>query len=285
MGTLVALAFVVLFLLSRGEAKKKQQEAFRGFKPKNVFGAFDWAKNPELRRAGLFKSGGIHFGFSPDGRRRLNYQKAGHLLIVAAARTGKLLTVICGIVMSLKGRTTLLLIDPKAEITCICGKFRRRFGNVYVWNPYGICLDYMGGLTQAGWNPMSDIDWSSPNAFSDCFKLISTFWKEAGGQADPHWSTSALSLVATIVYTLGRYGKPGEKNLPAMRAVLTGSHGGSIYAFCREGLKINDETVRAGLARFAAPGAEENKELSGIISSAITQTAWLSNPAIAETLQ
>ena len=264
--------------------EKERLKQLQGFSPKNVFGEARWADNSDLRKAGLFKEGGIHFGFSPKGGKPLNYQKSGHILIVAAARTGKLLTVICGIILSLTRRYSLLLVDPKGEMTSICGKARSRFGKVFVWNPYGICLDYMKGLIQASWNPMMDIDWTSINAYSDMFSLISTFWKESATNNDPHWSPSAHTLVATVGYVLGRYGKEGEKNLPTIRAVLTGAYGKSFYSFAREAMRINDSTIRQGLARYAAPEAEESKELQGIISTAITQTAWLSNRAIADTL-
>ena len=264
-------------------AKEKRIADAENFAPKNAYGHVHWAEERELRKARLFNRKGLHFGFSPKGR-PLYYQKAGHMLLVAAARTGKLLTVIVGFIMSLDKRYSLLLVDPKGEITSVCLHVRKKAGKVFAWNPYGICLDYMKGIVQACCNPMMDIDPDAVTAYSDCHKLTSTYWTEPATNVDPHWSPSALALVASVTYTLVKYGKAEEKNLPTVRAVLTGSSGHSIFEFAREAMKIDDPIVRQGFARYAAPDAEESKELPSIVSTAITQTAFLSNKAIADSL-
>ena len=70
----------------------------------------------------------------------------------------------------------------------------------------------------------------------------------------------------------------------SVRAVITGSLGRSVFDFCRECMEMDDEFIKQKLARFAAPGAEESKELAGINSMADTQTAFISG-AIAESMK
>src|ERR1700730_9417031 len=49
-------------------------------------------------------------------------------------------------------------------------------------------------------------------------------------------------------------------------------------------MKSSDAFIKQKLARFAVQGAEENKELNGIISTADTQTGFIGNDAITNSL-
>ena len=62
-------------------------------------------------------------------------------------------------VLTLPHKYSLAIFDPKAKITCICAHYLKSCGRaVYVLNPYGILLDYMKGLKQATFNPLSSLD-------------------------------------------------------------------------------------------------------------------------------
>jgi type IV secretion system protein VirD4 len=269
--------------LSGNNLKKRIKQAYT-FNPEPTQAAADFATKKSLKQAGYLNANGIRVGISPDGRHPLYYNKAGHILVVAPARTGKLVTILCALILALPRRYSLLIIDPKAEIICIVGRTRRKRGALYVWNPYKIWLDHMRGLRQARLNPVADIDPKSITVESDCKKLVMTFWDEAGTKNDPHWGPSGRSLFAAIIQALVKYGKPGEKNLPTARAILTGANGHSLIEFARYIMTLPDPYLREEFARYAAPGAEESKEIQGLISTAITQTDFLTNHAIAESL-
>jgi type IV secretory pathway TraG/TraD family ATPase VirD4 len=263
--------------------REKRVKTANEFNPEKTQASGGFASNEELKRGGLFGSKGIRIGFSPDGK-VLRYAGAGHLALIAAARTGKLLTILCALILSLPKKYALLIVDPKAEITCIVGSARRKCGHVYVWNPYKIWLDHMAGLRQVRINPVGDIDPKSITVESDCRKLVSTFWDESETKSDPHWGPSGKALFAAIIQALVKYGKPEEKNLPTARAILTGANGHSVIEFARYVMTLPDPYLRQQFSRYAMPDAEESKEVSGLISTAITQTEFLSNRATADSL-
>jgi len=274
-------------LISKERENKRRKERVRAayvFDPEKTQASAGFASNVDLEKGRLFSRKGIRFGFSSDGGHVLRYPGSGHILIVAAARTGKLLTIVATMLLSLGRKYSLLLVDPKAEIICIVGKARKLCGQVSVWNPYEIWLDYMQGLRQVSLNPMDDIDPKSINCASDCWKLVSTFWDESEERSDPHWGPTGKSLAGGVVQVLVKYGKPEERNLPTVRAILSGENGHSIYEFARDVMKLPDPSLRQIFSRYAAPGAEESKEIQSFVSTAMTQTEFLNDPAIARKL-
>ena len=287
MGIIVFFVALLVVVMEQQKAaqKKRIKEAYT-FNKKRVQGSARFATNDDLEKAGLFKRIGIFIGFSPDGRRKLFLNSAGHFLVVAGARTGKLVTLLVSAILTLPRKISLAVFDPKAEIVCIVGHFLKACGrDVYVVNPFGILLDRMKGLKQATFNPMASLDPKSRSFHADCDKLADAICLEEGHTSDPHWITSAGILISGVIAALARHGTPVEKTFVALRNVITGANGESIYDFCREAMRSSDPFIRQKLARFAAPKAEENKELNSIVSTADTQTAFIGNQAIAECLK
>ena len=280
---------------------KKQQQArivqARIFEPEPAHGSARECTKKDVKRAGYFKSGGIHIGFF-EGR-KLFVNSTSHLLLVAGARAGKLVTILSGAVLSLPKKFSLLLFDPKAEITLICAHYLKASGrDVHVLNPYGIFPDRMKGLRQATFNPMSSLDPKSPSFHADCDKLAEAICYEEHISGDSHWITSARQLLSGIIAALKKYGAAADQNLVAVRNVITGATGQSVFDFCRECMALKDPFIRQKLARFAVvgepavpgqspgkPGAEESRELNSVISTADTQTGWIGNDAIARSLK
>ena len=271
-GVLFFIFLLVMWVVAaeRAARKKRIRDAY-DFRPENVLAGARYADKRDLKRAGLFRSRGICIGFSRfRWLRRLYYNGAGHLLVVAGARTGKAVTVIVGAILRLPRRYSLLVFDPKGELASICGHYLKKHGTVYVLNPFGILRDSLKGLKQARFNPMSSLDPKSRSFHADCDKLADAICWEEGSHCDSHWIISARLLISGIIAALAKYGAPSERNLVALRNVITGSTGRSVFDFCRECMNVPDIYVRQKLARFAAKDAEESRELNGIISTADT---------------
>ena len=105
MEAIIVLFFVVVAWAFHHEnvKRKKQIKAAYDFNPANKLGGARFANNDDLREAGLFKGKGVPIGYSPDGRHALHYRGQGHLLTVAAARTGKGTTLLIPALLSWHG--------------------------------------------------------------------------------------------------------------------------------------------------------------------------------------
>lgn len=222
-------------------------------------------------------SDGIPIGYSPDGRHPIFYRGAGHLLTVAAARTGKGATLLINALLSWRG--SCICIDPKAENAAVTAHRRSRFGKVFILNPFGMLPDALRGLTQARFNPMDILDPASSAFHAVCDKLASALvWDE--GREGMHFTTAARVLVSGIIAALKRHGKAAEQNLPMVARVINGD----IIGFCKLAVQQStDVFVIDKLSRFAYADPS-SKEVQDVISTARTQLGFVSNAAIAESL-
>jgi type IV secretory pathway TraG/TraD family ATPase VirD4 len=288
MALLILGAFTSLIwwgVASGRERRRKEWDEARNFKPPNALGQTIWANLQELRAGGLLNWSGIFFGFAPDGRHKLRLKKPGNILLVAAARAGKFVTVLAALVMSLPRRAGCLLVDPKAEMTVVCSGALLNRGKVYVLNAYGLASEHMTGLQIARINPEDDIDPNSPQFISDCLALPATWWGDASESPEPHWLESSQPLFGGIIYWNKKYAPPENQNLPYCRQILTGATGQSFWAWCRMVMRLNDEFLTGVFSRYAERGAEESREYASVWSTALTQTAWLDDSQIADSLK
>ena len=222
-------------------------------------------------------SEGIPIGYSPDGKHALHYRGSGHLLTVAAARTGKGATLLINALLSWRG--SCICCDPKGEHAAVTSNRRARFGKVFILNPFNMLPDALRGLKQARFNPMDILDPASSSFHAVCDKLASALvWDE--GHEGMHFTTAARVLVSGVIAALKRHGKPSEQNLPMVARVINGD----IIGFCKLAVQqTTDPFIVDKLGRFAFADPS-SKEVQDVISTARTQLGFMSNAAIAESL-
>jgi type IV secretion system protein VirD4 len=276
---MVFLIFVGLVIISNARAKAAQRvrikQAYK-FDPPSP-GSARFADNKDCRKSGLFKRMGVPIGYM--GNRALHYSGFGHILTVAATRTGKGATLLVNALLS--WRQSCIIIDPKAENAAITGHWRRRFGAVFVLNPFGIWSDALKGLKQACLNPMDILDAACLSLHADCDKLAAAVvWDE--GKEGTHWTTGARILVSGVIAALVRHGAPHEKTLPMVARIINGD----LFGFCCVTVQsTTDPFIVDKLGRFAlAPGKEPSREVEGIRATATVQLGFIGNAAIAQSL-
>ncbi len=265
------------------QKKERIRKAKEEFNPKVELGGARFHENGDLRRAGAFKGGGdaLRVGWSPKGNRPIYYRGVGHALTVSCARWGKGIFLLIPALLS--WANSVICVDPKMELCAVTGRYRRRFGRVYVLDPFQMGLDMpdaVRGLRCVGFSPM-DLDVNSPGFHADCDRIASAcVWEESG--EGRHFSDAARLLVSGVIAALARHGDPKkDRNLKAVAQTISG---GNILEFCREVVsKTKDPYIIQKLGRFAKDEAEKSKEVTDVISTAITQLGFISG-AIAEHL-
>jgi type IV secretion system protein VirD4 len=277
--------FCVFMLLLSAHQRKQAWKRANQFEPENTLAGAVFAGIKELRRAGCLKRArdALRVGFAPDGRHPIFYHGVGHVLTVSAARWGKGIFLL--IIALLTWANSVVVVDPKMELCAVTGRYRRRFGTVYVLDPFMMGEDMpaaVRGLRCVGFNPMRDLDPKSPGFHADCDRIASAcVWEENGD--GHHFSVAARLLVSGVIAALVRHGKPEDKNLKAVAKYISE---GKILEFCREVVRVtNDPYILQKLGRFGEDEKKTSasKEIADVISTAITQLGFISG-AVAEHL-
>jgi type IV secretion system protein VirD4 len=215
-------------------------------------------------------------------RQKLYFPHDSNLILVAPAGSGKWRDVLSAI--ALEWGFSLIWIDPKAQGVSVVGRHRQKRlkQRLVILNPFDILPQYLGDFGTAHYNPLETLNPALDSFGADCESMADAIvTEETRGVEGNHWSLSAKNLFAGIIAALLKHGLDKDKNLAAVRRLICGPE---LVAFCREAMKIDDDFIRENLGRFAALGAEDNKELLGMISTAITQSSFIGNKAIADSL-
>jgi type IV secretion system protein VirD4 len=280
----IAVAVTLSNYNRRSAAIKRRKEAYV-FTPENYdnpksASSAVWATDKMMKLAGLFKGKGWRIGYSQSGK-ALTYGGPGHLLLVAGARTGKLVTVLAGALLQ-ACKASRIIIDPKGEICAITHAKAAQFSEVMALDPFGL-LKKLGikGVKVVGLNPLAALDPNSASFGGDLESLNEAIiWGNESG-TDRHFDDSARQLVGTVTRVVMKYWRQGDKNLVAVHDIISGN----FFEFARRYVNCGDTAIRQGLFRYTVKGAEDSRELNSIISTAITQTAFLAMEGISSSLK
>ncbi len=213
---------------------------------------------------------------------------SSNLVTIAPNRSGKGASVIIpNLLLSTYG---MVVIDPKGENAWVTAKRRQALGQkVHILDPFNEIERVYGNdaraknaglksLPVATLNPLSKLDPKSEH-FSDDVDILAEALIFYSGQGDPHWADSARQLVSGLIAeAIERLGT--KATLTDVRFALT-QPPDRLSALIKSAYDRNSDPqsfANRRLARFANPG--DNREIAGILSSAVTQTAFLDSPAI-----
>jgi type IV secretion system protein VirD4 len=275
---IAAAILIIHFMPADDDAEKA---VTTNFKPDNAHGAARFVIENKLLK-GLFGAKGIHVGYSPDGKRKLFYPGAGHLFLCAAARTGKGATLLVNALLEWKH--SVVVFDPKAELSSITGHFRRMLGTVYVLNPLNIQMKALKGLKQACFNPMAILDPLSISFHALCAKIAAVLVINEEGKGK-HFSDAARELLHGIIAALVRHGDETKRNLVEVARIV--SSGDGLFRFCRDAMQSGDPYIIQKLQRFAitpTPKDPVSDEIRDVVATATTNLGFITG-GIAESLK
>lgn len=199
----------------------------------------------------------------------LHYVGDRHILTVGPNGSGKSRRLLLPNLVQLTN-WSVLVIDPKGELAAMTAKHRADHGNqIVVLNPFDVLK-----LGTARFNPVAALDPASDDFPDDALGLAESLIRVEG--SEPHWSQAAQEIVAGLIM-FSRLTEPDGGSLGHVRWVL-----GLPF------LKLQQE-AKAALAAAQQHDCEElavklgrlmdadpdNKEMSSVLSTALTQTRWL----------
>ena len=206
-----------------------------------------------------------------------------HFMTIAPTRSGKGVALI--IPNLLRYRGSCIVIDPKGENAWVTAKYRREnLGNkTIILDPWGEVNRRYGEKmgekeTIATFNPLSVLDPVSEHFADDVAYIADALIINEG--KDPHWDNSARELVAGLIsYCVESFGEAAS--LPMVRLLLSKPLE-EIAGIAVDAQKFGPESVAARkLGRFVV----DSKEVGSIVSTALTQTAFLDSKKLAANMQ
>ena len=205
-----------------------------------------------------------------------------HFVSIAPTRSGKGAALIIPNLLVYKGSS--IVIDPKGENAYVTAEARRKMGQkTHILDPWGETNRRYGaksGILEevATFNPLSILDPASEHFADDIAYLADSVIISQG--KDPHWDDSARELVAGLIaYAVTKFGDAAS--LPLVRLLLT-KPPEEIAGIAQEAQGFGVYNIAARkLGRFAS----ESKELGSIISTALTQTAFLDSETLGKNLE
>ena len=244
-----------------------------------------WGKSQPAAAATTADSGGsIYLGRYYDVANKapgteLSYDGERHLLLFGPNGSGKGTRLLVSNLLRLRDRS-LVVIDPKGELTAITADYRRSLGEVVVLNPFNV-LD-LGG---AGFNPLAALDPEAATFVDDASGLGEALIKIEDGK-DSHWSESAQNLVVALIMWEVQEAKREDRVplLENVRRMLTEPNerdeGGKGKLTKGLGYTVRRMAVMGGFEIESLVGRflRDSDEIASIQSTADRQTSWMLSP-------
>ncbi len=241
---------------------------------KSAFGAASWAAKRDLQRAGEFGAEGILLG--RVGGKVIRHKTDRHLLTLAPNRSGKGVSSIIPNLLTWPG--SLVVIDPKGENAAVTARRRREMGQeVHILDPLGIT-----GLPRSRFNPLLWLDPRSTTFVEDATLIADSLHMTDGPDEDVFFSNEFKAWVAGDIMHIVTTEPPSARTLATLREHLTAAP--DEFEWLLD--DMSDNTAAFGLAARAANRLRQkaDRERSGVISTAQSQTHFLDSPSMTEVM-
>lgn len=257
---------------------KRRKEPDEPRPPSTAYGSARFANGTDLKSYGLLGTAGYPLGvwygvldggvYTPNS---LRYSGDRHRLICAPTRSGKFVSCVGPLLLN-DVDSSALVVDIKGEAAAITGEWRKQAGPIYVLDPWGV-----SGHPGASFNPLDLLKPDSPDLAEDAAMLADAIVVE-GADVDRHWNEEAKGFISALMLHVAC--DPGEtdKTLTRVREIMTlePEEFAKILAVMARS-DLAQGLIRRGSARFMQ---KQDKESSGVISTAQQQTHFLDSPRL-----
>jgi type IV secretion system protein VirD4 len=199
-----------------------------------------------------------------------------HVLIVASAGSGKGTDLIIPNLLGYDG--PVFVLDPKGENARATVRRRNEFGPVHCLDPWGLT-----GRPQSRFNPLARLclEENASEVATESASLASALVLPGAGDNNRYFTDSARQLLeALIAYVVCDPQQRERADLPLVRRLLTRELRPTLEKM--QEAPFGPDTIRSNAGRMMLIG--DNKEFGAIVSSAITETAFLDDPRLKDSL-
>jgi type IV secretion system protein VirD4 len=217
----------------------------------------------------------IPYGYTPERQAFPSYTDNRHLCTVGSTRSGKGATIIMQALLQVPH--SVVVIDRKGQNAAVTARRRRAMGQeVFVVNPFGLHTGGPWRLPRHRYNPLVHLDIHGPNVVADAAALAQSLILTQG--REPYFDDTARDLIMTVmlylVSTLGQKATLGHVRQMVADIAARGDEGAkALVAMGRSPYPF----IRQPIGRFKDA---EARDISSAVNTAITQTAFLDDPAL-----
>ena len=203
----------------------------------------------------------------------LRYDGDGHLITIAATRSGKGVGTVMPNLLSYTG--SMIITDPKGENYAVTAAWRRDHlqQNIVVLDPFDLTKE--GGFQTAALNPMDFIDINGKDYVETAMMLAEMIIGRGHRTEDSHWKLEAKGLLFSfILHVASDESLANDRHLIKVRQLLTQGSDDMGKTLCA----MKDShllQVREGAHRIEQ---KSDRERSGVFSTAQSHTHFLSSP-------
>lgn len=235
-----------------------------------------WSDPAQLGPEWTWQSG--RFLLGKCGAREIGFDDPRHIVTLAGSRAGKTRTILVPNLRRYPG--PVIAIDPKGELVRHTLEHRKKFGPVYVLDPFEVTAPRP---TDAH-NPFDELRRAPEKVIpADAAQIAEALIEQRGEESDPHWTNSARNLIQALILHLIATRSP-DANLSAVRRLLHGApvELGNAFKEMVDSPFFDGALANLGAAFLSMMEHSENdtpigytKEMNSILSTARQQTASL----------
>jgi type IV secretion system protein VirD4 len=219
----------------------------------------------------------IPYGYRSGRETFPSYVDNRHLCTIGPTRTGKGATVIVQALLQMPH--SMVVIDPKGQNAAVTARRRREMGqDVFVLNPFGLHTGAPWFLPRHRYNPLAHLKINDPNVVAEAAALSQALIVTQG--RDPYFDDTARDLVtAIILYLICALGR--RATLAHLRKAVTdiAARGEDAAMLLRAIAASPHPFIRQPIGRFMD---SEARDISSAVNTAITQSAFLDDPALTD---
>lgn len=242
--------------------------------PRGVHGSAMFGRAQDARRS-LGGPDGLIIGRAESGW-LMHYGGDARLLTIAPTRSGKGVGAIIPNLLTLN--RSIICVDPKGENARIAARARRRFGEVFVLDPFEA-----SGLPTDAFNPLAALTASDIDLAENAALIAEALVYDPPGQVgEAHWNEEAKALIAGLIMHVVSASHPGLRTLATVREMLTDAPE-------RFASQLRDMQLSPAAGDLVARAAnrhlgKSDREAAGVLSSAQRHTHFLDSPRMSAAL-